>query len=173
MFKKSSWLHYIVLAVICAVVLRTFFFSPVTVLGASMQPTYHNQDKVMIMKNTSLKRHDVIVFASDTTDENFIKRIIGVPGDTIEVKNNVVYVNGKKQKESYLKDAPSSYKETTGNDYTYDFTLEEMTGKSVVPKGHYFVLGDNRPNSEDSRAYGFISEQQVYGKVLFKYYQHE
>ncbi|WP_010304840.1 signal peptidase I [Kurthia senegalensis] len=173
MLKKTTWFHYMIFAIICAVALRTFLFSPITVLGASMQPTYHNQDKVMIMKNIPLKRQDVIVFSSASTDENFIKRIIGVPGDTIEVKNNTIYVNGKQQKEQYLKNVPTTYEQTTGNAYTYDFTLKEVTGKSIVPKGHYFVLGDNRPNSEDSRSYGFVSEEQVYGKVIFKYFKNE
>lgn len=152
-----EWAKVIVFAVGLAFVIRTFIFAPIVVDGQSMQPTLHNGDRMIISKiNYTIgdpERFDIIVFKA-TPEKDFIKRIIGLPGDKIEYKDSTLYVNDKKVEESYL---PKDIKELTG-----EFTI-------VVPKDSYFVLGDNRGNSEDSRFIGPIESDKIIGeaKVLF------
>ncbi len=165
-----SWVVPILVAVVIAFVVRQFLLAPVTVKGESMEPTYHNNDRVMILKPGGLDYDDVIVFQSPVEDDHYIKRIIGLPGDNVEVKDEKLYVNGKEVKQDYIEEAAAQYEKETGLKYTEDFTMEEVTGKTEVPKDSYFVLGDNRPNSSDGRAYGFITKDAVDGKVLFRYW---
>lgn len=165
-----SWVVPILVAVVIAFVVRQFLLAPVTVKGESMEPTYHNNDRVMILKPGGLDYDDVIVFQSPVEDDHYIKRVIGLPGDNVEVKDEKLYVNGKEVKQDYIEKAAAQYEKETGMQYTEDFTMEEVTGKTEVPKDSYFVLGDNRPNSSDGRAYGFIKKDAVDGKVLFRYW---
>lgn len=165
-----SWVVPIVIAVIVAFVVRQFLLAPVTVKGESMEPTYHDNDRVMILKPGGLDYDDVIVFQSPVEDDHYIKRIVGLPGDNVAVKDEKLYVNGKEVKESYIDKAAAQYEKDTGLPYTDDFTMDEVTGETKVPKDSYFVLGDNRPNSSDSRAYGFINKDAVDGKVVFRYW---
>ncbi|AMX00245.1 signal peptidase I [Rummeliibacillus sp. G93] len=164
-----SWVWPILLAVIIAVVCRQFLFSPVTVKGESMEPTYHNNNKIIISKVSHIDRFDIIVFDSPVEDDHYIKRVIGLPGDTIKVKDDQLYINGKKYKEPYLKQGIKEY-ESLGDNFTEDFTLKEVSGVKKVPKNSYFVLGDNRQNSSDSRDYGFIKKSAVTGEVKFQFY---
>lgn len=134
---------------------------PVSISGESMEPTFQNKDVVMKStfqyKFTEPKRGDVVIIKSDYDNAgHIIKRIIGLPGDEIELKNGEVYVNGKETRQ--------------------DMTLDKMTmPKEIpetyeVPKGHYFVMGDNRQNSADSREpeISYISEKDLEGKVLVR-----
>ncbi|RIJ64224.1 signal peptidase I [Rummeliibacillus sp. POC4] len=164
-----SWIWPILIAVVIAVLCRQYLFSPVTVKGESMEPTYENNNKIIISKTSHIDRFDIIVFESPVEDDHYIKRVIGLPGDTIKVKNDKLYINGKKYSEPYLKKGIQEYQDM-GDHFTEDFTLKEVTGESKVPKDTYFVLGDNRQNSSDSREYGFIKKSSVTGEVKFQFY---
>ena len=162
-----SWMLSIVIALSVAFLCRTFLFSPTTVHGESMSPTFQDTDKLLISKISHIQRFDMVVFKAPDADEHYIKRIIGLPGDSVEMKENILYINGKAIEEPYLdqnkENAPISK-------LTEDFTLKELTGKEKVPKGKVFVLGDNRLLSKDSRIFGYISKKSIVGEVKFRFY---
>ena len=168
-----EWLKAIVIGAIFAIAIRAFIFSPVSVQGASMMPTYEDGDRVIVNKIgkaiSDFERFDIIVFKA-TESEDYIKRIIGVPGDHVEYKNDELYINGEKYEEPYLE----QYKLELNDhgDLTYDFTLEEITGFYHIPEGYYFVLGDNRRVSNDSRnpSVGLISTDEILGKASIRFY---
>jgi len=158
-----SFVETVVIALVIAVVLYLFIMTPHEVLGNSMHPTYKNGEYLMANKLVyrfgEPKRGDVIIFKySDTQD--FIKRIIGIPGDSIMVKDGRIYVNGNQLNESnYLEDTVY----TSGGEYLAE-------GQTIaIGEDEYFVLGDNRPHSSDSRTFGPISENQVKGKAWIVY----
>lgn len=165
-----EWLKTLGIAIIIAVFLRTFFFSSYIVDGESMMPTLENGNLLIINKVVDeiddLNRFDVIVFHASSEDD-YVKRIIGLPGDTIEYKNDILYVNDKAIKEPYLE---KFKKETKGQKLTNDFTLKSITGNKVVPENYIFVLGDNRQESYDSRYFGFVPIENVVGKVNLRYW---
>ncbi|MBJ8200634.1 signal peptidase I [Bacillus cereus] len=171
--EKSSlweWIKAILIAVVLAGVIRQFSFAPILVDGVSMAPTLHDRDRMIVNKIGyhigDPKRFDIIVFRA-TEDKDYIKRIIGLPGDEIEYRNDKLYVNGKAYEEPYL---DKQKKQIADGPLTYDFNLEEMTGKKTVPKDQLFVLGDNRRFSKDSRSIGTISMDQVIGKANMLYW---
>ena len=129
------------------------------VVGPSMDSTLKNQDIVILSKSHyklfDMKRFDVIAFNYADT-KYLIKRVIGLPGDKVEYKNNTLYINDKIIEEEFLKDH-----------ITKDYDLSSL-GYEVIPEGKYFVLGDNRENSLDSRTFGLIDEKDVLGKVSIK-----
>lgn len=165
-----EWVKAIGIAAIFVMGMRYFIFSPVMVDGASMMPTFEDGDKVIVNKIgptlADYERFDVVVFEV-AANKHYIKRIIGVPGDHIAYKDDVLYINGEAYEEPYL----AAYKEALVDpgDFTYDFTLEEELGEMTVPQGHFFVLGDNRRNSLDSRDMnvGFINQEKVLGTAGF------
>ncbi|MCP3760989.1 signal peptidase I [Domibacillus sp. A3M-37] len=163
-----SWIKSIALAIIISAGARYFFFTGVVVHGESMAPTFADADKVIMTKTTEIERFDQIVFDAPDTDEKYIKRVIGVPGDSIEVKNDVLYVNGEKSEEPYLNGNRASL--LPGEKLMGDFTLAENTGYDAVPDGYLFVLGDNRLVSKDSRSFGLIHEDSVIGEVQLRFY---
>ncbi|MCM3214767.1 signal peptidase I [Niallia taxi] len=163
--KKNEiweWGKALVIAVVLAVVIRSFLFAPIVVDGESMMPTLHNSDRMIVnkvnYKVSEPKRFDIIVFHAPE-GKDYIKRVIGLPGDTIEYKDDVLYVNGKAYKEPYLDEYK---KQVTDGPLTESFKLEDKIGQSTVPEGELFVMGDNRRDSKDSRHIGTIP----YGKVL-------
>ncbi|WP_412459197.1 signal peptidase I [Alkalihalobacillus trypoxylicola] len=166
--ELKSWATSIAVGIVIACLCKAFLFAPMTVFGESMSPTFEDQDRLMISKITSIERLDVIVFeAPNMLEERYIKRVIGLPGDRIEMKNDQLLVNDEIIEEPYIWG--------NGDDkflgkITEDFTLEEMFGVSEVPNGMYFVLGDNRRRSLDSRNFGFISEEIVIGEVKLRFY---
>lgn len=165
-----EWLKAIVIGAIVAIGVHTFLFTPISVQGASMMPTYEDGDRVIVNKIISdFERFDIIVFKA-TESENYIKRIIGVPGDHVEYKNDELYINGEKYEEPYLEQYKLQLKDN--GDLTYDFALEEITGLSYIPEGYYFVLGDNRRVSNDSRypSVGLISTDEILGKASIRFY---
>lgn len=154
-----SWGKSIAVALILAFVINRFLFTPVTVSGQSMDPTFTDEERVIIAKIHTIDRFDLIVFDSPVSDELFIKRVIGLPGDHIVMEDDQLYVNGTKYEEDYTeKNKEALYK---GVRLTENFALD-------VPKGHYFVLGDNRQFSRDSRQFGSIEEQAIVGKVSLR-----
>ncbi|MDM8100586.1 MULTISPECIES: signal peptidase I [Oceanobacillus] len=167
--KKEFYLlcRIILFVVIGLFIVKNFLLAPSVVWGESMQPTFFDQDKIIVNKVASIDRFDVIVFQAPDSDNYYVKRVIGVPGDHIEYKSNTLYLNGEAVEESYLinDDGPAKLGFQTGN-----FTLEELTGYSIVPENTYFVLGDNRGNSNDSRFFGFLNEEAIIGEVTFRFY---
>ena len=159
-----SFIETVVVALVISVVIYLFVMTPHEVVGNSMYPTYKNGEYLMAnkitYKITDPDRGDVIIFKySDTQD--FIKRIIGLPGDKIMLKDGNIYVNGTQlDEEDYLDN--TIY--TNGADF-----LKE--GESItVPEGQYFVCGDNRPHSSDSRVFGTIQENAIKGKAWIVYF---
>ncbi|MBS8262986.1 signal peptidase I [Mesobacillus boroniphilus] len=165
-----EWVKAFALGMIIFVFIRIFFFSNYVVEGESMLPTLEDGNKVVVNKlgyeSKDLERFDVIVFHANK-EEDFVKRVIGLPGDKVEYREDMLFINGKKVKEPFLK----QYREQSPGGYlTGDFTLGDLTGVERVPEGKLFVLGDNRLGSWDSRQFGFISEEQVVGKVNLRYW---
>ena len=154
MNKIKEIIPYLVI-IIVVVLIRTFVITPIRVDGLSMYSTLNDGDILLLEKyDKAFKRFDIVVFTNG--EDRLIKRVIGLPGDKIEYKNNKLYINGKYQKEIFL----------TNNQKTYDFTLKDI-GYKKIPKGYYFVLGDNRTNSTDSRILGLIKKDKIQGKAIF------
>jgi signal peptidase I len=168
--RIQSWIKPIVIGVVIAFLLRSFLFSSYIVEGSSMLPTLQDGNLLVINKISyqfdELKRFDVIVFHANK-QEDYVKRVIGLPGDRISYQYGKLYVNGHLIEEPFLEAFQSSFK---GNQLTNDFTLQDITGEETVPKGQLFVIGDNRLGSYDSRHFGFINIEQVVGKVNLRYY---
>ncbi|WP_428911335.1 signal peptidase I [Niallia sp. Krafla_26] len=165
-----EWLKAFAIGTIIFVFIRTFFFSNYVVEGGSMMPTLQDGNKLVVNKIGyqigDLHRFDVIVFHANQK-EDYVKRIIGLPGDEIEYRDDILFINDKKYNEPYLE---KYRKEAFGVHLTGNFTLLELTGSETVPEGHIFVLGDNRLGSRDSREFGFVSIDQVVGKVDLRYW---
>lgn len=140
--------------ILIVVLIKIFVFTPVIVNGDSMLDTLHNHDIMILdklsMKTKGIQRFDIVVV--QVGDTKIIKRVIGLPGETIEYKNNKLYINGKFVKDSH------------GSDITYDFDLVE------IPDDSYYVLGDNRTDSVDSRILGVIPKKEILGKANFIIY---
>lgn len=148
--------------------IRQFLFVPVSVDGPSMEPSLHHQDRLILNKIEKPERFDIVVFqAPDQSDSQYIKRIIGMPGDTVEYKKGVLFVNDEQIYEPYLEEFKLHYPEWEL--FVQDFNLQDLTGEIAVPEGTYFVLGDNRSNSKDSREFGFIDADTVQGTVNFRF----
>ncbi|HPP18586.1 MAG TPA: signal peptidase I [Candidatus Dojkabacteria bacterium] len=159
-----SLIETILVALVLAIVLYLFIMTPHEVVGNSMHPTYKNGEFLMANKITyrvsEPKRGDVIIFKySDTAD--FIKRIIGVPGDEVMIKDGKIYINGELLNESAYLD-PSVI--TNGGSYLHE-------GQTIkLNEDEYFVCGDNRSNSSDSRDFGPIKKSAIKGKAWIVYY---
>lgn len=159
-----EWTKVFIVALAITFFVRTFLFAPIVVDGLSMLPTLEDNDKMLVNKIeyriNEPERFDVIVFhASDQRD--FIKRIIGLPGEHVEVRDQNLFINGEKVSEPFLVD-------NNTNDATLyeNFKLEELPGGyDTIPTDKYLVLGDNRGNSTDSRIIGLVSKSQIVGKT--------
>lgn len=147
------------------VVIYAFLFRPYQVNGLSMYPNFENGEYVLtnliVKRFGEFEKGDVIVFHSPTEkNKDFIKRIIATEGDTISVSEGHFYLNGRMLKEDYL---PSNYITSGGNFLTEGAQVR-------VPEGQYFVAGDNRSNSSDSREWGFVAKSEIIGKSFFVYW---
>ncbi|PPA72377.1 signal peptidase I [Jeotgalibacillus proteolyticus] len=171
-WKKEGfeWIKALAVGIVIVLVVRIFLFSNYVVEGVSMQPTLEDGNKLVVNKIGyqigELERFDVIVFHASET-EDYVKRVIGLPGDEVEYVDDQLYINGEYYEEPYL----SEFRENeTGERLTGDFTLEDITGENEVPEGMIFVLGDNRKESLDSRIFGFVEQDSVVGKVNLRYW---
>ncbi|MBU0278341.1 signal peptidase I [Gemella sp. zg-570] len=168
-----EWILVVIVSLSLYFAITTYAAAPYTVKGHSMDYTFADSDKVLINKvSKNYERGDVIVFHANETDD-YIKRIIGIPGDTVEVIDDVLYINGEKFEEPYLEKKKSELKSNSKNvNLTLDFNIEYLisTKSKTVPEGSYFVMGDNRPNSTDSRSFGFVKKDTIVGKVMLRYY---
>ena len=145
-----------VIIVIVVVLFRTFIATPIRVDGPSMENTLKNGDILFLNKlDKSYKRFDIVVIYKNNI--RLIKRVIGLPGESIEYKDNVLYIDGKEVEDVALI--------RTGN-----FTLKELYGIDRIPQGYYFVMGDNREISKDSRYsdIGLIKKSEIAGTTSFR-----
>ena len=189
-FKKSvarEYLESIVVAVILALFIRTFAVQAFKIPTGSMQPNLLIGDHLLVnklvyspsagpwedwlLRKRPIERKHVVVFKfPEDPTRDFIKRVIGLPGETVEVRNKTVLVNGQPLVEPYahfieppLRADEESHAGAAGDNW----------GPQVVPAGHLFVMGDNRDNSRDSRFWGFLPRDQVKGRALLVYWSYE
>src|SRR5580693_3107761 len=158
--ELRSWTRDLAVAIGLALVIIVFLYQPVKVEGTSMAPLLSDQERIFINKFVyrfePIDRGDVVVFWYPLDhSKSFIKRVIGLPGETIEIRRGVVYVNGQTIPEPYV---PPQYADVT--DY----------GPTRVPQGCYFVMGDHRISSNDSRVFGPVANQFIYGRAVFAYW---
>lgn len=151
-------LESIVPAVLIALLLNFFVVQPTKVRGQSMEPTLHTDEYLLVEKISyhvhAPRRGDVVVFRyMGDESENFIKRVIGVPGDTVSIVSGRVYINSEPLVEPYLLQLP-----------------RDGMPPTVVPEGKLFVLGDNRLNSNDSRTFGMVGMDEVVGRAWLRYW---
>lgn len=158
-------LQIVIFAGAIFLVLYLLVMQPHKIKGASMEPNFHDGEYLLTDKISyrfgEPGRGDVIIFkAPGTNGDDFIKRIIGLPGETVSVKEGKVFINNTLLKESYL---PIDF--TTGPG-----TFLPEGALATVPAGHFFVFGDNRNHSADSRSFGFIEKSSIIGKAWFLYW---
>jgi signal peptidase I len=161
-WSALSWVRDLAFSVLIAVILIVFIYQPVKVEGTSMMPTLTDQERIFINKFTyhfglgSIERGDMVVFWFPLDDKkSYIKRVIGLPGDTVYIDAGQVFVNDRPLVEDYV---PEDYRDRV--------SWEEHH----VPPGEYFVLGDHRSSSSDSRTWGFVKRDAIYGKAVFVYW---
>ena len=160
-----DWIKAIFIAAIVIGLVHHFLFTSIVINGVSMEPTLSNDEHTLInklgYKFDKPERFDIVVFHSPK-GKDYIKRVIGLPGDHISYKDNLLYINGNPIDEPYL--------EAFRNDpnkkmITANFTLEDVHSVKTIPEGYLFVMGDNRLESEDSRHFGLVPMDVVVGKA--------
>src|SRR5438874_956660 len=158
----------IFLIIVVFILFGVFFVQPVVVEGTSMLPQLHDGERLLVNKLVYYKfqsvswghieRGDIVVFwFPNDPDKSYVKRVIGLPGETVEIRNGKVLVNGQELHEAYL-------------DKEHNQSLPSWPAKKV-DEHHYFVMGDNRDNSSDSRYWGLVPEKYIYGKAFFRYWK--
>lgn len=165
-----SIIFAVMVAVLIFLALRHYILQPFQVEGSSMEPQLHNQDQMVMLRNNEIERFDVVVFPDPRgSGDSYVKRIIGQPGDELYFSNDTLYLNNQAVEEPYLEPLKS---ETEGK-FTEDFSLWDTLGLTQVPEGYYFVMGDNRPYSGDSRQFGLIQAEDIQGVTNFVYFPFE
>jgi signal peptidase I len=154
------WVRDLLISVASSVLIITFLYQPVRVEGTSMLPRLEDRDRLFINKFvyriSAIERGDVVVFRYPRDPEkSYIKRVIALPGDRLRIDRGVVWVNGQRQVENYV---PDEYRDSR--------SLAEI----VVPEESYFMMGDHRSISSDSREFGPVERQLIYGKAVFVYW---
>jgi signal peptidase I len=154
------WVRDLLVSAIASILIITFLYQPVRVEGTSMLPRLEDRDRLFINKFvyhiSSIERGDVVVFHYPRDlEKSYIKRVIGLPGDRLLIDHGVVWLNGKRQREVYV---PEEFRDSK--------SLEEM----VIPDGNYFMMGDHRSISSDSREFGPVERSLIYGKAVFVYW---
>ena len=156
-----AWLRDLMLSVLIAMLIILFLYRPVKVEGTSMMPSLVDQERLFINQFSykfggDIHHGDTVVFwfPGDVT-KSYIKRVIGIPGDRVKIVRGTVYVNDKPLVEDYIPDA-----------YRDESSMEERT----VPQNSYFVLGDHRSASNDSRAWGWVPRSYIYGRAVFVFW---
>jgi signal peptidase I len=156
------------LIIVVFILFGVFFVQPVVVEGTSMLPQLHDGERLLVNKLVYYKiqsvswghieRGDIVVFwYPDDPDKSYVKRVIGLPGEVVEIRAGKVFVDGRALTEPYL-------------DAEHNQSLPSQPPKKVDPH-HYFVMGDNRDNSSDSRYWGLVPEKYIYGKAFFRYWK--
>jgi signal peptidase I len=190
-FKKSvprEYFESIVIAVILALFIRTFVVQAFKIPTGSMEPNLLIGDHLLVNKFvfaptlssaerlvlpvTDVRRGDVVVFKyPEDPERDFIKRVIGLPGETVELRDRRIHINGAPIDEPYAHYLPRPDRNGS-QEYTSD-DVRDAYGPVVVPANAYFVMGDNRDNSQDSRYWGFLPRGLVKGRALFIYWSYQ
>ena len=184
--KKITYYSLVGLLITLSILFNVFV-QRVQVSGHSMDPTLKTNEKLFALKHVPIDRFDIVVAKEKTDDENIfiIKRIIGLPGDTVEYKKDQLYVNGKKMNEPYLNSFKEKLKDGSLIDYftkinsnyaNFDFNTDYLTTDSsgndtfkvTLKSDEYFLLGDDRPISKDSRVIGPIKKSDIISKTFAK-----
>ena len=184
--KKITYYSLVGLLITLSILFNVFV-QRVQVSGHSMDPTLKTNEKLFALKHIPIDRFDIVVAKEKTDDENIfiIKRVIGLPGDTVEYKKDQLYVNGKKMNEPYLNSFKEKLKDGSLIDYftkinsnyaNFDFNTDYLTVDSsgndtfkvTLKSDEYFLLGDDRPISKDSRAVGPIKKSDIVSKTFAK-----
>ena len=153
MEKKNDILSYVII-ILVVVLVRTFIITPVRVVGSSMDKTLKEGEILLLEKiDKKYKRYDIVVIKEN--NERIIKRIIGMPGESVKIVEGVIYINGEAIEDKYA------------SSYTGDFSLDKFD-LDVIPEDSYFVLGDNRIVSKDSRLLGPINKKKIQGKAIYR-----
>jgi signal peptidase I len=155
-----GWLKDILLAVVIVFLMVVFLYQPVKVEGTSMQPELLDQERIFVNKFVyhfeEIHRGDIVVFwYPKDPSKSFIKRVLGVPGDLVLIRDGQVYINGQLVEERYV---PRGYQDA------------DSYPPVRVREGHYYVLGDHRNASNDSRSWGLVPRKYIYGKAVFRYW---
>lgn len=154
-----EWLLSLVVAVVVVTLIRSFLFTIIRVDGPSMSDTLLDGDKLFVtiadMKIIGPQRFDVVICKYPQRRDHYVKRVIGLPGETLEVRKGVLYIDGEAIEEPFLSDLRTERFDKISNNF----------GPIVIGEGEYFVMGDNRDNSNDSRNVGMITEEMMVGKV--------
>jgi signal peptidase I len=158
--ELRSWTRDLAVALGLAIVIMIFLYQPVKVEGTSMNPLLSDQERIFINKFIyrfePIERGDVVVFWYPLDrSKSFIKRVVALPGETLEIRAGNVYVNGRELPDQYV---PAGYLD--GSNYA----------SRRIPQGEYFVMGDHRDSSNDSRVFGSVPRQYIYGKAVFAYW---
>ncbi|TLS49869.1 signal peptidase I [Paenibacillus antri] len=160
--EAVDWAKALIVAGVLVVVIRWFLFSPYIVDGPSMQPNFHTGERIIVNKILydirKPQRGEVLVFHSGY-DADYIKRVVALPGETVEVRGDTVLVNGEPLPEPYIREPVDTAAASGGTYNNKDFSAQ------TVPEGHVFVMGDNRPNSHDSRDIGFVPYEEIVGRA--------
>lgn len=167
----TEWIKALAIAGLLVFVIRWLLVSPFIVDGPSMEPNFWNRERIIVNKVLydirKPERGEVIVFHVPEEGRDFIKRVIGLPGETVKVEGDQVFINGEPLAENYLKDAyDKAHAEGVlyNSSDAYSNFPNEKFPDAVVPEGMVFVMGDNRSNSEDSRRIGFIPTDRIVGR---------
>lgn len=169
-----EWGKALLIAAVIVMLIRWFFFTPTVVSGSSMEPNFSTEERIIVNKIVysykEPERGEVIVFHAPE-ERDYIKRVIAVPGDSIMVRQDQVYVNGELIEELYIQEQVDEAREQ-GTSYNRfkNFKVTELgIEPAIVPAGHYFVMGDNRSYSRDSRdaSIGFVPSDQIVGRAEF------
>ena len=190
-FKKSTLREYfesILIAVILALFVRTFVVQAFKIPTGSMENNLLIGDHLLVnefvygpassIERTvlpigTIRRGDVLVFKyPEQPDRDFIKRVIGLPGESLEVRDKKVYINGTALVEPYAHYLSPASEESARHEVT-SFDVRERYGPVTVPANHYFMMGDNRDNSQDSRYWGFLPGENIKGKAVLIYWSYE
>jgi signal peptidase I len=158
--ELKGWVRDLAVALTLATVIIVFLYQPVKVEGTSMAPLLSDQERIFINKFVyrfePIGRGDVVVFWYPLDhSKSFIKRVVGLPGETIELRNGRLFIDDKEITEAYV---PRNFFD--GSSY----------GPSQIPPGNYFVMGDHRDSSNDSRMFGTVPREYIYGKAVFAYW---
>ena len=166
--ESLKLLRDVFLIIVVFILFGVFVAQPVVVEGTSMVPQLHDGERLLVNKLIYYKfqsvswghveRGDIVVFwFPNDPDKSYVKRVIGLPGEMVEIRSGRVYIDGQELAESYL-------------DTDHNKSLPSFPSRKVEPH-HYFVMGDNRDNSSDSRYWGLVPEKYIYGKAFFRYWQ--
>ena len=157
--EALAWSRELLIALILFFIIHTLFFTMVRVDGASMESTLRDSDRIastiIDVKLNGPKRLDVVICHYPNREPWFVKRVIGLPGETIAIRGGITYINGEALIEPYIKEAPR---------------VRLDMAEKAIPEGHYFVMGDNRNNSTDSRdpRVGMIARSEIHAKARLR-----